>query len=168
VNVEEAILTAIQYENGVRDLYREAVERSEKPGGKKLFSLMAEEEQRHVDFLDAKLREFRESGRVAAEGPETIVPSKERIEQAGARLQATLDGKASGAERGFLRKAYAAESETSDFYRRMVSELPEEARPLFRRFLEIEEGHLAIVRAQLDRVSSTGYWFDVREFTLEG
>ncbi|MBD3367502.1 MAG: hypothetical protein GF405_04925 [Candidatus Eisenbacteria bacterium] len=168
VTVEEAIKTAIQYENGVRDLYREAVEKAEKPGGKTLFSLMADEEERHVKFLEKKLKEFRESGRVAAEGLGTAVPSKERIEAAGVRLQATLDGKASGAERGFLRKAYAAESETTEFYRRMVSELPEEARPLFRRFLDIEEGHLAIVRAQLDRVSSTGYWFDVREFTLEG
>jgi len=168
VNVEEAILTAIQYENGVRDLYREAVEKAEKPGGKHLFSMMADEEDRHVQFLEAKLAELRESGRVPREGPDTIVPSKELIESAGERLQATLDGEASGAERSFLRKAYAAETETSEFYRRMVGELPEEARPLFRRFLEIEEGHLAIVRAQLDRVMSTGYWFDVREFTLEG
>ncbi len=168
MTIEEAILTAIQYENGVRDLYLEAVERSEKPGGKKLFQLMAEEEQRHVDFLEAKLTEFRASGHVAEEGPETVVPSKERIENAAERLHTTMDGKASGAERSFLRKAHAAESETSEFYRRMVAELPAEARPLFRRFLEIEEGHLAIVRAQLDRVGSTGYWFDVREFTLEG
>lgn len=59
------------------------------------------------------------------------------------------------------------ETETSDFYRRMVSELPAEARGLFSRFLEIEEGHLAIVQAQIDHVSGTGYWFDVREFDLE-
>ena len=168
MTVEEAIKTAIQYENGVRDLYREAVEKAQRPGGKRLFGLMADEEERHVAFLEKTLREFRDSGRVAAEGLGTEVPCKERVEAAALRLQETMDGKASGAERGFLRKAFAAETETSDFYRRMVSELPAEARPLFKRFLEIEEGHLAIVRAQLDRVSSTGYWFDVREFTLEG
>jgi len=168
LTVEEAIKTAIQYENGVRDLYREAVEKAQRPGGKRLFGLMADEEERHVAFLEKTLREFRDSGRVAAEGLGTEVPCKERVEAAALRLQETMDGKASGAERGFLRKAFAAETETSDFYRRMVSELPAEARPLFKRFLEIEEGHLAIVRAQLDRVSSTGYWFDVREFTLEG
>lgn len=168
MTVEEAIKTAIQYENGVRDLYREAVEEAQRPAGKHLFALMADEEERHIAFLEAKLKELRESGHVAPEGPDTVVPSKERFEAASERLHATLDGKASGAERGFLRKAHAAESETTEFYRRMVSELPEEARPLFRRFMEIEEGHLAIVRAQLDRVASTGYWFDVREFTLEG
>ena len=49
-----------------------------------------------------------------------------------------------------------------------VDELPAEARELFRRFLEIEEGHLALVQAQIDFVTGTGYWFDVREFNLEG
>ena len=37
----------------------------------------------------------------------------------------------------------------------------------YRVFVEIEDGHTSIVRAQLDLVSRTGYWFDVREFDLE-
>jgi hypothetical protein len=50
----------------------------------------------------------------------------------------------------------------------MVNELPDEAKGLFKRFLEIEEGHLALVQAQIDQALGTGYWFDVREFDLEG
>jgi hypothetical protein len=50
----------------------------------------------------------------------------------------------------------------------MVKELPQEARPLFSRFLEIEEGHLAIVQAQLDLALGTGFWFDSQEFTIGG
>jgi hypothetical protein len=33
--------------------------------------------------------------------------------------------------------------------------------------LEIEDGHLAIVQAQLDSVQGMGFWFDVAEFRLE-
>jgi hypothetical protein len=36
-----------------------------------------------------------------------------------------------------------------------------------RAFLEIEDGHLAIVQAQLDSVQGMGFWFDIAEFRLE-
>ena len=42
-----------------------------------------------------------------------------------------------------------------------------EERALFQRFLEIEDGHHAIVQAELDAVQGLGYWFDVQEFKLE-
>jgi hypothetical protein len=45
--------------------------------------------------------------------------------------------------------------------------LPPEGQELFRRFVEIEEGHVAIVQAEMDLVSGTGFWFDTAEFSLE-
>jgi len=167
VTVEQAIKTAIQYENKVRDHYTAAVGRAEHPAGKSLFQLMAEEEQHHVDYLEYKLKEWGEKGSVTAEGLRTALPSPEAIEEGIAKLGTVGSERASGAEIDFLERAYVVETETSDFYRKMVSELPVEARDLFARFLEIEEGHLAIVQAQIDHVSGTGYWFDVREFDLE-
>jgi len=167
VTVEQAIKTAIEYENKVRDHYVTAVARAEHPAGRSLFQLMAEEEQHHVDYLEHKLREWSEKGRVTAEGLSTALPSPEVIEEGIAKLGGAGTEKASGAEIDFLERALAVEAETSAFYQRMVAELPAEARGLFARFLEIEEGHLAIVQAQIDHVSGTGYWFDVREFDLE-
>jgi hypothetical protein len=38
---------------------------------------------------------------------------------------------------------------------------------MFARFLEIEAGHIAIVQAELDYISHTGYWFDFKEFDME-
>jgi rubrerythrin len=166
VTVEQAIKTAIEYENKVRDHYTAAVGRAEHPAGKSLFQLMAEEEQHHVDYLEYKLKEWGEKGSVTAEGLRTALPSPKAIEDGIAKLGGGSE-RASGAEIDFLERAYVVETETSDFYRKMVSELPVEARDLFARFLEIEEGHLAIVQAQIDHVSGTGYWFDVREFDLE-
>ncbi len=168
VTVEQAIKTAIQYENKVRDHYTKAVERAEHQSGRSLFQLMAGEEQHHVDYLERKLKEWGETGRVTAEGLRTALPSRGAIEEGIAKLTDGTAEQPSGAEVEFLERAFAVETETSDFYRRMVSELPAEARELFSRFLEIEDGHLAIVRAQIDRARGTGYWFDVREFNLEG
>jgi rubrerythrin len=52
-----------------------------------------------------------------------------------------------------LRQALAAEEETSTFYINMVRELPAEGQQLFSRFLEIEDGHAAIVQAEIDSVN---------------
>ena len=65
-----------------------------------------------------------------------------------------------------LKKALALEQETSAFYGSLVDELGEDGK-LFARFMEIEEGHLAIVQAELDYLNKTGTFFDFQEFTLE-
>ncbi len=59
------------------------------------------------------------------------------------------------------------EVETSNFYRRKVNGLEGESREMFARFLEIEEGHEAIVQARIDSVTGMGFWFDLQEFNLE-
>lgn len=168
MTIEEAITTAIEYENRVRDAYREAAGRAEHEGGRKLFEVMAVEEQHHVDFLNAKLAEWRESGSVNSEGLKTALPLARIVGAGGPQLETGDSGDVSGAELDYLRQALQFEQETSDFYRTVVGELPEEGQGLFGRFLEIEEGHLALVQAQIDQISGTGYWFDVREFNLEG
>ena len=53
------------------------------------------------------------------------------------------------------------------FYKQMVAEMQAESRKMFARFLEIEAGHIAIVQAELDYISHTGYWFDFKEFDME-
>jgi rubrerythrin len=167
VTVEEAIKTSIEYETKVRDVYRDAVARAEHENGKKLFQVMAAEEQHHLDYLEAKLTQWSEQGEVTPEGLETALPPAETIEAGIAVLEDKVGDGAGKIEIEFLEKALAVERETGNFYRRMVDELPGEAKELFRRFLEIEDGHLALVQAQIDQVTGTGYWFDVGEFNLE-
>lgn len=168
MTVEEAIKTSIEYETRVRDVYAEAVNGVQSPEGKRLFQLMMDEEQLHVDYLEAKLDQWSSDGTVTADGLATAVPSSEVIEQGAGKLRDKVGGKPGTVELQFLGKAHGVERETSDFYQRMIDELPAEAKGLFQRFLEIEEGHLALVQAQIDQATGSGYWFDVREFTLEG
>ena len=168
MTIEEAITTAIEYENRVRDTYREAAERAEHEGGRRLFDMMAAEEQHHVTLLNAKLEEWRKEGHVGPEGLKTALPLGKIVGDEGPRLEESGSGDVSGAELDYLRQALKFEQETSDFYRKVVGELPPEGQSLFGRILEIEEGHLALVQAQIDQISGTGYWFDVREFNLEG
>lgn len=167
MTVLEAIRASIEYETGVRDVYADAMARAQSEGSRQFFRLMADEEQHHLDYLEAKLDELSETGRLTSGGLRTAVPSPAAIRAKVASLGDGLGHDVGRADVQYLEKALVVERETSEFYRRMVAELPETARGLFARFLEIEDGHLDIVQAQLDLANGTGYWFNVREFDLE-
>jgi rubrerythrin len=167
MTIEEAIKTAIDYENRVRDTYREAQEKATDPVGKRVFGALANEEQGHVDYLMHKLKEWKETGHVTVERLDTVVPPVEKIQAAVEKLEKPLEPSDRSDELALLRKAMKVELETGDFYRRMVAELPEEGRKLFERFVEIESGHEAIVQAEIDAVQGNGFWFDMAEFQLE-
>jgi rubrerythrin len=70
-------------------------------------------------------------------------------------------------ERQVLDVALNLERETSDYYRRLVCQLQGAAQQMFAGFLEIEEGHVAVVQAEIDFLSDNGFWFDFTEFNQE-
>ena len=79
----------------------------------------------------------------------------------------TAGEKVSDREIDYLEKAYQMEKQTSDFYREMVSQLSGDLQDLFQRFLEIEEAHEAIIKAELDNAKGVGFYFDFMEFNQE-
>jgi rubrerythrin len=166
MDIELAITTAIQYENRVVKVYEEAAAATLDPDGKKMFEVLVRDEQSHVKYLEFKLAEWKQSGRVTAGRLDTLVPSAARIEAGIKTLKSRVATKSPENELRLLRRALQVEVETSGFYRSVVGELPAEARPLFQRFIEIEEGHQKIVQAEIDSVSGLGFWFDMQEFDL--
>lgn len=166
MTIEEAIQTAIEFENEVRDVYKAAAKEAVDPVGKRVFTVLADEEQGHVDYLESRLEEWRKTGNVNPVTLETAVPSREVIAEAADSVSEGVSGVDHGTELKMLGKALEAERKTSGFYREMVAELPAEGQKLFERFVEIEEGHVAIVQAEMDSVTGTGAWFDVLEVRL--
>jgi rubrerythrin len=166
MNIELAITTALEYENRVVKVYEEAAVATQDPAGKKMFEVLVRDEQSHVKYLEFKLEEWKKSGRVTADRLETLVPSAERIAAGIKTLKARVATMSPENELRLLRRALQVEVETSGFYKSVVTELPAEARPLFARFVEIEEGHQTIVQAEIDSVSGLGFWFDMQEFDL--
>ena len=169
MTIEEAIQTAVDFEKRVHASYLAAAERAEDPVAKRVFATLAQEEKGHVAYLESRLVEWQKDGRLADEKLHTVFPAAERIRQGIERVRSQVSQHAGShvAELDSLRQALAAEEETSMFYRRMVLELPAEGQALFARFLEIEEGHSAIVQAEIDSVNRMGFWFDLKEFDLE-
>lgn len=167
MTIEEAIKTAIELEAEVRDIYRGATKRTADPVGKRIYGVLADEEQNHLSYLRGKLKEWKEAGTITVERLDTSIPSEEVIRAGIGTLEANRTDTEKGGELQMLSKAFEVEVKTTEFYRRMVRELHQEGQELFAPFVAIEEGHLALVRAEIDFLSKTGYWFDFKEFDME-
>ncbi len=168
MTIEQAIRTGLDYEVQVRKVYSEAAKKFSDPMARKIFTVLADEEDRHVAYLESRLEEWQRQGSVTAEKLETAIPSKAAIESSVRRLQRRMAQQDYSAELAMLKKALELEIEATRFFKRMVEQLQAEERRLFARFVEIEEGHEAIVQAEIDALTGLGYWFDYQEFRLEG
>ncbi|HVN76661.1 MAG TPA: ferritin family protein [Thermoanaerobaculaceae bacterium] len=168
MELNEAITTAIGYETKVRDHYTQGAEKILDPRGKKMFATLAREEQGHLAYLESRLEEWRRTGHVSTPELATVLPPAQWIDEAKAKVSrspaATI---AVQGEIELLKIALELERRTSGFYRQLVETLALKERPLFARFLEIEQGHLALVQAEIDALAGHGTWFDVMEFRLE-
>jgi rubrerythrin len=170
MKLDEAITTAIEYETKVHKTYLEAMEKASDDAGRRVFKTLCEEERYHLKYLHERLEEWKKTGKINVARLETSIPTQEAIDEGVRQLQEKVSGDATGKYRNeleMLRKALAVEAETSGFYRQMAQQLDAEGQKMFARFVEIEEGHQAIVQAEIDCVSGTGIWFDTKEFNLE-
>jgi rubrerythrin len=167
MDIESAITTALQFENRVVRVYEDAARNTLDPAGRRMFEILVKDERSHVNYLESKLGEWRSTGRITPEKLSTLIPNRERIEEAVRKLRSRMATSKPEKELALLRRALEVEVDAGDFYRGVVRELPAEDRPLFQRFVEIEQGHQAIVQAEIDSVSGLGFWFDMREFDLE-
>jgi rubrerythrin len=167
MNIEEALNTALQYENRVVGVYEEAAQASTDPVGQRIFQTLANEERFHVKYLEDRKAEWQKTGKVTVAKIDTIVPSRERIDEAVQSLKAKVSTESPENETRLLKRCLDVEVETSNFYISVVKQLPSEDQKLFERFVEIEQGHQAIVQAEIDAVTGSGYWFDMPEISME-
>jgi rubrerythrin len=169
MNLQQAIGVALDFEKKVRDHYVRGAKAIEDPLGRKVFATLGKEEQGHVDYLEHCLAEWKKTGKVPKVPLRSILPKgakwidaeRKKLSAKKAKRQATKT------ELDALKKALEHEKYADEFYHKLVDELPADQRSLFSKFLEIEDGHLTIVQAQLDSVQGIGFWFDVAEFRLE-
>ena len=169
MKLDNAIKTALSYEDGVYRVYLEAMNKTADPAAKRILKVLCEEEMGHLKYLQARLEEWQRTGKITVKKLGTSIPAREAIEKDMENLRKTVKTKHTKQilELELLKKALDAEMKTTAFYKEMVSKLDGEGQELFKRFVEIEEGHEAIVRAEINTVGNWGFWFDTPEFRLE-
>ena len=64
MSMEKAIKAAIEFESRVKGVYKEAENRVTDDVGKKVFKALANEEQGHLDYLESRLAEWQETGKI--------------------------------------------------------------------------------------------------------
>jgi rubrerythrin len=169
MNLQEAIGVALDFERKVRDHYHRGAKAIEDAEGRRLFQALAVEEQGHVEYLEYCLAEWKKTGVIPRRALKTTLPRGVKwIEDERKKLLGRPDRRvASATEVEALKLALQHEKDADAFYHRLVTQLPREEQALFEPFLGIEDGHVALVQAELDSVLGTGFWFDVMEFRLE-
>ncbi len=167
ISVEEAIKTALEFETRVRDTYKEAMDLAGDAVGKRVFGVLMKEEQGHLDYLNFQMDHLQKEGKIVSKKLESIIPPFKEIDHQVGKLQRHVEKDQLETEIKMLEKAVRVETETSDYYRGLVNTLKDESRAMFAQFLEIEEGHLALVQAELDAVQGNGFFFEFGEFNLE-
>ena len=167
MTIEEAIKMAIDYETKIRDIYVEAAATVDDQVGKKIFKSLGDDEQHHIDYLQHKLKQWENTGKIVPEKLESVIPSHKTLARNVARVKSHLPKDFRGLKQQMLSRALKVEIETSNFYTRMVDEMPSEGQQMFARFLEIENNHIDAIQFELDYISKTGYWFDFKEFDME-
>lgn len=164
---EEAIISALDYENKVRDYYAEAAAQTDDPKGSEVFGALADEEQWHVSFLEERLRVWQEEGIIDETVIESTLPTREWIARGKAKMRKISLDRDYSSEIRMLKDALKLEEEVSDHYKHLVGSMQGDAKKMFKRFLEIEDAHTAIVQAEIDALEQNGFWFDLHEFNLE-
>jgi len=136
---------------------------------KRIFRVLCKEEMGHLAYLRDRLEEWHKTGKIKVKKLETSIPAQEAINKRLRDLRKTVKQKPTKqiVELALLKKALDAEIKASNFYKEMVGALDGEGRQLFKRFVEIEQGHEAIVQAEINTVGNWGFWFDTPEFRLE-
>ena len=169
MKLDNAIKTALEYEEGVHEVYLEAMKKAGNAAAQRIYKVLCDEEKGHVLYLQDRLKEWNATGKIKVKNLETSIPARQAIEKRLQELHMTVKAKSGkqSLELELLKKALEVEIKAGNFYKEMVSKLDGEGQELFKRFVEIEEGHEAIVRAEIDAVGNWGFWFDTPEFRLE-
>jgi rubrerythrin len=167
MDLEQAIITAMDYEARMRDIYRQASQGMNLLVAKDFLETMGDDEQHHLEYLAERLQEWRNTGRLKAQKLETVILTEELMARQMTKFKGEISKKTLGDQKRILSRALKVEVETSNYYRKMVEEMPDEGQRMFARFLHIEERHIHAVQMQLDYVTKTGYWFGFKEFDME-
>jgi rubrerythrin len=167
MNLKEAIEASLEFEKRIRNHYKEAAEKSKGEAGKNFFSFLAREEEGHVAYLKKMNEEYGKKGTVPDEPLATIFTRTEWIIEGEKELLSTDARHNYEGEMERLLAALELEEEATRHYEKLVSALGGDGKKLFSRFLEIEDTHTALVRAEVDYFNKSGYFYDFPEFSLE-
>ncbi|TET44460.1 DUF2202 domain-containing protein [candidate division TA06 bacterium] len=164
--VAEAIRTAIQMEKEGHAFFHQAAEKTNNKLGKEMFERLAAEEIAHMETFRKmfdSMSDTEDWRAVASELKSVTTPPL--FSEAKNKMKA---GREPG-EVEALRQAMEIERKAIKFFNEAKSKANDEtAKEIFEKVRQEEEYHHALLQAQYDSVTNSGYWLDVAEFRMDG
>jgi len=155
------LATAIEAEKQSLDTYLKLAWDTRDASGKQMFIRLATDEFEHMRLLETWQTE---------KGPPTAIEGSviERLIPQLSDKSLLIRGTEGQHQLSALNAALDLEKSAQSFYEeqgRLAQAAP--ARALFRRLAEMEAAHYALIQAEIDSIRLDGFWFGLREFTLE-
>jgi rubrerythrin len=156
-----ALATALEAEKQSLRAYLRLAWDTLDSSGKQMFIRLATDEFEHMRLLETWQTDQRPPGAIDQSVIEHLVPrlSDKSLQIRGTKGQHQLDA---------LNTALELERSAQTFYGEHArSAPPGPVRDAFTRLAAMEAAHYALIQAEIDSIQQTGFWFGLREFTLE-
>ena len=161
-----ALAAAIEAEKQSLRNYLEFAWNTRDSSGKQMFVRLATDEFEHMRLLEAQQAGL---ARSAQWQPVTIEATVlERLAPRLSDKSLRIRGSEGQNQLSALNTALDLERSARTFYEEQNRKAEAEpARAMFARLAEMEAAHYALLQAEIDNIQQTGFWFGLREFTLE-
>jgi rubrerythrin len=147
MNIEKILEYALEREHEGKRFFSENAERLQNAAAQGAFKAIAEEEQRHIDFISAQLAALKEGTTAQAiELPKTGFFA-DRAENENI---AETVGEAMVADLPVLRMAYLIERDFSEFYQMAASKAEGQAKEVLEMLSDWESGHERLFKKMHD------------------
>jgi len=156
-----ALATAIEAEKQSLLTYLRLAWETRDSSGKQMFIRLATDEFEHMRLLETWQVDMRPPGAAEPSVIERLIPklSDKSLQIRGTEGQHQLSA---------LNVALDLERSARTFYEEQARKAPSgPARDTFNRLAEMEAAHYALIQAEIDNIRQDGFWFGLREFTLE-
>ena len=162
-----ALNKAIKGEKTGLESYLKFARSTRSQSGKDMFIRLAQDEFGHMELLEKERNRLQQGKRwvgldIAPSDIEEVVPKLSSQQTRIKAEQGTSDDLTA------LNIALDLERKAADFYMRQGNkETDVTAKQIFFRLVEMEESHYNLIQAEIDSINDIGFWFGVREFSLE-
>jgi len=158
---------AIKLENNGLFNYLKMAKNTNDMTGKNMFIQLALDEFEHKQILEKQYLEAIENDNI-----EIIDIPKTKIEKLVPHVsnkQKRIRGENGLAEIEAINVALEFEKKSRDYYLQNADKIEnEQVKSYFLRLAEWEQAHYDILKAELDYITQTGFWFDIPEFRMDG
>jgi rubrerythrin len=140
--------------------------RTKDESGKNMFIRLAADEFEHMTILEKQRESIQEKKCWI-----TVKLEKSEIEKLTPALKEKVK-KVKGTEgldqMSALRTALDMEDRAIKFYREQAQiSMDPKAKDMYERLVKMEHAHYELIQAEIDYIEKTGFWFNLREFSLE-